>query len=217
MGAMARVYLARARRPAALAGWTPAGDLLDRARRRHPAQGSGDRDVRRAHRRDAWRSLDRSLRGCGAAAARRHCSGSACWCCPGSSPSSAGPAASFFAESVGQDLIEQGDQRAGGAWRAAGLLFRAVLGDVLAGRDAGRHGDAGVWAARREKGAQASCWPGSCRPGSCSNWWSTKLPHYVLPLYPAIAILIAGVIDPHVLSRQTLAGSRHRLVVLACR
>jgi 4-amino-4-deoxy-L-arabinose transferase-like glycosyltransferase len=29
----------------------------------------------------------------------------------------------------------------------------------------------------------------------------TKLPHYVLPLYPAIAILIAGVIDPHMLAR----------------
>lgn len=30
----------------------------------------------------------------------------------------------------------------------------------------------------------------------------TKLPHYVLPLYPAIAILIAGVIDRHALSRR---------------
>ena len=29
----------------------------------------------------------------------------------------------------------------------------------------------------------------------------TKLPHYVLPLYPAIAILIAGVVDHHALSR----------------
>jgi 4-amino-4-deoxy-L-arabinose transferase-like glycosyltransferase len=31
---------------------------------------------------------------------------------------------------------------------------------------------------------------------------ATKLPHYVLPLYPAIAILIAGVVDNHVLSRH---------------
>ena len=30
----------------------------------------------------------------------------------------------------------------------------------------------------------------------------TKLPHYVLPLYPAIAILIAGAIDAHMLSRR---------------
>ena len=32
----------------------------------------------------------------------------------------------------------------------------------------------------------------------------TKLPHYVLPLYPAIAILIAGVIDADMLSRRPL-------------
>jgi 4-amino-4-deoxy-L-arabinose transferase-like glycosyltransferase len=31
---------------------------------------------------------------------------------------------------------------------------------------------------------------------------ATKLPHYVMPLYPAIAILIAGVIDGHVLSKN---------------
>jgi 4-amino-4-deoxy-L-arabinose transferase-like glycosyltransferase len=30
----------------------------------------------------------------------------------------------------------------------------------------------------------------------------TKLPHYVLPVYPAIAILIAGVVDPHLLTRR---------------
>jgi 4-amino-4-deoxy-L-arabinose transferase-like glycosyltransferase len=30
----------------------------------------------------------------------------------------------------------------------------------------------------------------------------TKLPHYVLPLYPAVAILIAGVMDPEVLGRH---------------
>jgi 4-amino-4-deoxy-L-arabinose transferase-like glycosyltransferase len=30
----------------------------------------------------------------------------------------------------------------------------------------------------------------------------TKLPHYVLPLYPAIAILISGIVDPHLLARE---------------
>ena len=30
----------------------------------------------------------------------------------------------------------------------------------------------------------------------------TKLPHYVLPLYPAIAILMAGVVDSQVLARH---------------
>jgi len=31
------------------------------------------------------------------------------------------------------------------------------------------------------------------------------VPHYVLPLYPAIAILIAGVVDPHILVRERWA------------
>ena len=204
MGAMARVYLGRA--PAGGArppGWTCAGDLLDRARRRHPAQGAADRDVRRADRRRRLAVVDRSVRWlaalrplpgmrlallAGAAVVRRH--------------HRAAPAASFFAESVGHDLLAQGDQRAGGARRAAGLLFRAVLGDVLAGRDAGRDGGAERLGGAAREGRADSCWPGSCRPGSCSNWCSTKLPHYVLPLYPAIAILIAGVVDPHVLARE---------------
>ena len=30
----------------------------------------------------------------------------------------------------------------------------------------------------------------------------TKLPHYVLPLYPAIAILIAGVLEQRMLTRK---------------
>ena len=47
----------------------------------------------------------------------------------------------------------------------------------------------------------ASCWPGSSRPGSSSNG-ATKLPHYVLPLYPAIAILIAEAVDSGKLSRN---------------
>jgi 4-amino-4-deoxy-L-arabinose transferase-like glycosyltransferase len=57
-----------------------------------------------------------------------------------------------------------------------------------------------VWAARREKGARfllawiVPAW-------ILFELVATKLPHYVLPLYPAIAILIAGVIDPHILAR----------------
>ena len=58
-----------------------------------------------------------------------------------------------------------------------------------------------IWAARREKGAKfLLAW-------IVPSWLVfelvvTKLPHYVLPLYPAIAILIAGVMDPHLLGRQ---------------
>ena len=57
-----------------------------------------------------------------------------------------------------------------------------------------------VWKARREPGAQfLLAW-------LVPSWLVfeaviTKLPHYVLPLYPAIAILIAGILDRGVLSR----------------
>src|SRR5665647_3415455 len=51
-----------------------------------------------------------------------------------------------------------------------------------------------IWKARREPGAQfLLAW-------LIPSWLvfeavMTKLPHYVLPLYPAIAILIAGIVE----------------------
>ncbi len=58
-----------------------------------------------------------------------------------------------------------------------------------------------VWAARHEPGAKfLLAW-------LIPSWLIfelviTKLPHYVLPLYPAVAILIAGILDPHLLARK---------------
>ena len=88
----------------------------------------------------------------------------------------------------------QGDERGGGARRAARLLFVLFWitfwpGSILAGLAAPR-----VWQARREPGAQfLLAW-------LVPSWIVfevviTKLPHYVLPLYPAIAILIAGILE----------------------
>ena len=60
-----------------------------------------------------------------------------------------------------------------------------------------------VWRARREPGAQyLLAW-------LIPSWIVfelvlTKLPHYVLPLYPAIAILTAGALERRVLSRSWL-------------
>jgi 4-amino-4-deoxy-L-arabinose transferase-like glycosyltransferase len=108
---------------------------------------------------------------------------------------------SFFAESVGHDLMGKvvSAQEAHGAppgfyfvlfwvtfWPAATLAGMAVPG---------------IWAARREKGAKfllvwiVPAW-------IVLEVVVTKLPHYVLPLYPAIAILIAGVVDSQILARQ---------------
>ena len=104
-------------------------------------------------------------------------------------------------------------ERAGIARRAARLLSRAVLGDVLAGRAARRLAAPAVWAAGGRRG-----------PRFLLAWimpaWIvfelviTKLPHYVLPLYPAIAILIAGGSTPSAVA-QPLARPRH-LVVVRC-
>ena len=69
------------------------------------------------------------------------------------------------------------------------------------GGDAGRHGGArGLGGAPREGCAIPAGW-------LVPSWIVfelvvTKLPHYVLPLYPAIAILIAGVLESHRLARQ---------------
>jgi 4-amino-4-deoxy-L-arabinose transferase-like glycosyltransferase len=107
----------------------------------------------------------------------------------------------FFAESLGKDLLAKvaSAQESHGAppgyylalfwvsfWPAAPLVLLAARA---------------VWLIRREPG-----------PRFLLAWiipaWIvleavvTKLPHYVLPLYPAIAILTAGALDSGVLSRN---------------
>jgi 4-amino-4-deoxy-L-arabinose transferase-like glycosyltransferase len=73
-----------------------------------------------------------------------------------------------------------------------------------------------VWRARREPGAQfLLAW-------LIPSWIVfelvlTKLPHYVLPLYPAIAILTVGALERQVLSRSWLTrGSAWWFVVPVC-
>src|SRR4029450_6604088 len=58
-----------------------------------------------------------------------------------------------------------------------------------------------VWGARRERAIKfLLAW--LVPPWVVFELVVTKLPHYVLPLYPAIAILIAGMIDARALSRK---------------
>jgi 4-amino-4-deoxy-L-arabinose transferase-like glycosyltransferase len=107
----------------------------------------------------------------------------------------------FYSESVGRDLLRKlvSIQEAhGGPPGTYFVLFWVTFwpGATLAAMAA-----PGIWAARREKGAKfLLCW-------IVPAWIAlevviTKLPHYVLPLYPAVAILIAGVIDTDVLAWQ---------------
>jgi 4-amino-4-deoxy-L-arabinose transferase-like glycosyltransferase len=108
----------------------------------------------------------------------------------------------FFADSVGGDMLSKlAAQESHGAPPGVYLLLFWVTfwpGAPLAGMAAPT-----VWRARREPGAQfLLAW-------LIPSWIVfeavlTKLPHYVLPLYPAIAILTIGALERRVLSRSWL-------------
>jgi 4-amino-4-deoxy-L-arabinose transferase-like glycosyltransferase len=108
----------------------------------------------------------------------------------------------FFADSIGGDMLSKlAAQESHGAPPGVYLLLFWVTfwpGAPLAGMAA-----PAVWRARREPGAQfLLAW-------LIPSWIVfeavlTKLPHYVLPLYPAIAILTIGAVERRVLSRSWL-------------
>jgi len=109
---------------------------------------------------------------------------------------------SFFAESVGQDLLSKvvSAQEAHGA--PPGYYFALFWVTFWPGATLAAMAAPSIWAARREKGAKfLLCW--IVPAWIVLELVITKLPHYVLPLYPAIAILMAGVVDSQVLARQT--------------
>jgi 4-amino-4-deoxy-L-arabinose transferase-like glycosyltransferase len=108
----------------------------------------------------------------------------------------------FFTDSIGGDMLSKlGAQESHGAPPGLYLLLFWVTfwpGAPLAGMAA-----PAVWRARREPGAQyLLAW-------LVPSWIVfelvlTKLPHYVLPLYPAIAILTIGALERRVLSQSWL-------------
>ena len=106
----------------------------------------------------------------------------------------------FFTDAVGHDMLAKvtGGQEAHGAPPGYYLLlfFLTFWPAVVLAAPAVPM----VWRARREPGAQfLLAW-------LVPSWIvfevaMTKLPHYVLPLYPAIAILIAGILEGGGLSK----------------
>jgi 4-amino-4-deoxy-L-arabinose transferase-like glycosyltransferase len=108
----------------------------------------------------------------------------------------------FFSNSLGGDMLSKlaAQESHGAPPGAYFLLFWVTFwpGAPLAGMAA-----PAIWRARREPGAQyLLAW-------LIPSWIvfelvMTKLPHYVLPLYPAIAILIVGALERRVLSRSWL-------------
>lgn len=109
----------------------------------------------------------------------------------------------FFADSVGGDMLSKlGAQESHGA--PPGLYLALFWITFWPGAPLAAMAAPAVWRARREPGAQfLLAW-------LIPSWIVfeavlTKLPHYVLPLYPAIAILTAGALERNVLSRSWLA------------
>jgi 4-amino-4-deoxy-L-arabinose transferase-like glycosyltransferase len=107
----------------------------------------------------------------------------------------------FLVGSVGEDMLSKvaGARESHGAPPGLYLVLFFVTffpASILAGLAA-----PAVWAVRREAAARfLLAW-------LVPSWIVfeaiiTKLPHYVLPLYPAIAILIAGAVETQVLSRR---------------
>jgi 4-amino-4-deoxy-L-arabinose transferase-like glycosyltransferase len=107
----------------------------------------------------------------------------------------------FFVESVGQDLVSKvfTGQESHGA--PPGTYFVLFWITFWPGATLAALATPAVWAGRREPRTKLLlAW-------LVPSWIVfelvvTKLPHYVLPLYPAVAILIAGVIDARALSRK---------------
>src|ERR1700729_4316097 len=107
----------------------------------------------------------------------------------------------FFSNAIGGDMLSKlSAQESHGAPPGVYLLLFWVTfwpGAPLAGMAV-----PAVWRARREPGAQfLLAW-------LIPSWIVfelvlTKLPHYVLPLYPAIAILAVGALERRVLSRSS--------------
>jgi 4-amino-4-deoxy-L-arabinose transferase-like glycosyltransferase len=108
---------------------------------------------------------------------------------------------SFFVDAIGEDMFAKvaGAQETHGM--PPGFYFAAFWLTFFPGAMLAGLATPAVWRARGEPGCKfLLAW--------ALPFWlvlelvPTKLPHYVLPLYPALAILIAGVIDGHALSRH---------------
>ena len=200
MGAMARLYLSRRRHPDVKTGWLEPAILWTAAAGGMMLKGPlilmfiGLTAL-------ALSILDRSVRWIGALRPLTGIVWMLLLVLPWFAAIVAKSGMEFFKDAVGHDMLAKvtSAQEAHGA--PPGLYFLLFWvtfwpGSILAGLAAPM-----VWKARREPGAQfLLAW-------LIPSWLVfeaviTKLPHYVLPLYPAIAILIAGILDQGALYRR---------------
>lgn len=108
---------------------------------------------------------------------------------------------SFLVDSVGHDMLSKigGGQEAHGA--PPGLYLLLFFVTFFPGSALATPAAPAIWARRREPGV------GFLLAWLVPSWLvfelvPTKLPHYVLPLYPAIAILTALAVEKNALSRR---------------
>jgi 4-amino-4-deoxy-L-arabinose transferase-like glycosyltransferase len=121
----------------------------------------------------------------------------------------------FFADSIGGDMLSKlAAQESHGM--PPGLYLLLFWLTFWPGAPLAAMAAPAVWRARREPGAQfLLAW-------LVPSWIVfevvlTKLPHYVLPLYPAIAILTAGALERRVLSRSWLtSGAAWWFIIPVC-
>jgi 4-amino-4-deoxy-L-arabinose transferase-like glycosyltransferase len=110
---------------------------------------------------------------------------------------------SFFANAVGGDMLSKITSGMESHGAPPGVYFLLLWVTFWPGAPLAAMAAPAIWRARREAGAQyLLAW-------LLPSWIvfeliMTKLPHYVLPLYPAIAILTAGAVERRVLSRSWL-------------
>jgi 4-amino-4-deoxy-L-arabinose transferase-like glycosyltransferase len=108
---------------------------------------------------------------------------------------------SFFVDALGEDMFAKVTRAQETHGMPPGFYLVAFWGTFFPGAMLAALASPAVWRARAEPGCRfLLAW-------IVPAWLvfelvPTKLPHYVLPLYPAIAILIAGVVNSHSLSRN---------------
>jgi 4-amino-4-deoxy-L-arabinose transferase-like glycosyltransferase len=200
MGALARVYLSQRQSAAARAGWglfavfwtALAGGILIKGPLILMVAGLAAATLSIADRSARWLLALRPLLG-------------AIWVALIASPWFIAIAlrsgGAFFANSVGSDMMAKvaGGQESHGA--PPGFYFVLFFATFFPGSMLAALSAPAVWAARRAPTTRfLLAW-------LAPSWLvfelvATKLPHYVLPLYPAIAILIAGAIESNALSRR---------------
>jgi 4-amino-4-deoxy-L-arabinose transferase-like glycosyltransferase len=107
----------------------------------------------------------------------------------------------FLAESVGHDLIPKLYSNQEGHGGPPGMYFLLFWLMFFPGSMLAALATPAVWAARSEPGAKfLLAW--LIPSWIILEFVVTKLPHYVLPLFPPIAILIAGIMEARMLSRN---------------